>query len=209
MSFWGQSSDPPDREGSLSDTQLVVQAQAGNEAAFEMLYKRYFYRLYLFLARLTGNDDVGCELTQETFLKAWQNLSTLRNASTFLGWLYRIARNLACDHQRSTKNAHLTDSYDEKPQHMDTIITAGPEEQIEAEENVQLALARIPMEYRVCLILYHIEGYSKKQIAALMEIKESSVSTYISNGLRELRKHLHASIVPEDILSDEGRSEYE
>lgn len=206
MSFWGQSPDPPNREWSASDTQLVEQARAGNEASFEMLYKRYVYRLYLFLVRLTGNDDVGCELTQETFLKAWQSLSTLREASAFLGWLYRIARNRAYDYQRSTRS-NLEDSYDERVQDLEGMSVADPGDQFEAKQSLELALARVEIKCRACFILYHLEGYSKEQIAALLEIKKSSVSTYISNALRELRTFYASNV--EDALSREGRTDRE
>src|SRR2546423_11586650 len=83
---------------------LVVQAQAGDMTAFEKLYRQYYNRVCAYLVHIVRDDGVACELTQETFLKAWQALPGLREASTFAGWLYRIATNLAYDHQRRVKS---------------------------------------------------------------------------------------------------------
>src|SRR5438045_8873829 len=94
---------------------------------------------------------------------------------------------LVYDFQRRTNKQIHCESYDRGMQGIETMSTPGPEEQVEAEEYLKLALVCIPLEYRTCLILYHIEGWSKQQIAELLEIKETSVGTYLSYGLRELR----------------------
>src|SRR5579883_2117982 len=90
-------SEPDDLAG---DSELVSLARAGNARAFEMLYTRYCDQIRLYLVRMVGNDAIGHELAQETFLRAWQALPGLQNDKRFVGWLYRIATNRARDHQR-------------------------------------------------------------------------------------------------------------
>lgn len=75
--------------------QLVQLARLGDDVAFEQLYLRRYRDICSFLIHLVGNEDAGRDLTHDTFLKAWQELSQLRDASRFDSWLYRIARNLA------------------------------------------------------------------------------------------------------------------
>jgi DNA-directed RNA polymerase specialized sigma24 family protein len=75
--------------------QLVQLARLGDDVAFEQLYLRRYSDICSFLIHLVGNEDAGRDLTHDTFLKAWQELSQLRDASRFDSWLYRIARNLA------------------------------------------------------------------------------------------------------------------
>ena len=74
---------------------LVLRAQSGDQLAFEALYERYNDQICRYLSRLIGNDGVGCELTQEVFLEAWEALISLRDPSRFASWLYRIATNRA------------------------------------------------------------------------------------------------------------------
>lgn len=94
MSLSTQDSSPPESDRLLMDHELVVQARAGDPFAFEKLYERYNDRICLYMIHMVGNDEVGCELAQETFLRAWQALPGLRDESRFVGWLYRIATNI-------------------------------------------------------------------------------------------------------------------
>jgi RNA polymerase sigma-70 factor, ECF subfamily len=176
-----------DANNRADEDMLVIQAKAGEVAAFEKLYRKYYNRICSYLVHTVGDEGVGCELTQETFFKAWQALPSLRKTATFTGWLYRIATNLAYDYQRYNKR-RIKELYDRRNE-LEEMIVVGPEEQIEAEETLRLALASIPWKYRACLILYHVEGISKQKIAAYLEIKENSVGTYVSAGMEQLRQN--------------------
>ena len=166
---------------------LIQRAQNGDEHAFAILYEHYFDPIHLYLARMVGRDDVGSELAQETFLKAWKSLPNLRQPATFVGWLYRIATNTAYDFQRQMRHKSSI-SYDEQPTLLKDCFTSGPEDLIEAQEQLRMALASITWKYRSCVVLYYIHGCSKRDIARLLALKESSVGTYISQGFEELRQ---------------------
>ena len=98
----------PTEDPSLSTKQcarsehlLISQAQAGDEQAFTVLYERYFGTIALYLTRMVGGEDpIGSELAQETFLKVWRALPTLRQREAFVSWLYCIATRVAYDYQR-------------------------------------------------------------------------------------------------------------
>ncbi len=164
---------------------LLSQAQAGDEQAFTVLYERYFSRISLYLTRMVGEDDVGCELTQDTFVKVWQNLSCLHRTESFLTWLYRIATNVARDYQRRKKPIYVAS---EELLLLIQSSQEGPEDHVVATEQLQLAFACVPFKYRACLILYHVQGYSRQKIAEFLELQESSVGTYLSLGMEEFRK---------------------
>ncbi|HEX6484386.1 MAG TPA: RNA polymerase sigma factor [Ktedonobacteraceae bacterium] len=172
-----------------ADLELVVQAREGNQYAFEKLFERYNNQICTFMARMAGNDGIGCDLTQETFLKAWEALPSLRDPSRFVSWLYRIATNVAHDHQRRTRPSHwLPWDKDRKQKKVEEAIIAGPEEYIEEKELLKLALAHVSLTYRACLILYIVEELPQRQIAEQLGIKESCISKYVSRGLEELRR---------------------
>ena len=82
---------------------LVERARAGDVAAFSALYERFYVPICRYLARLVGDDDLGDDLAQDTFLAAWRAVSGIEDSSYFVPWLYRIASNLARSHLRRAR----------------------------------------------------------------------------------------------------------
>ncbi len=181
---------------------LVLRAQAGDQLAFEVLYERYNDRICRYLSRMIGNDGIGCELTQEVFLKAWESLLSLRDPLRFASWLYRIATNRAYNYQQHSKLLHMI-PWEEYAMKEETHRIAGPEAQVEEAELLKLALAHVSPTYRPCLILYVVEEYSQRQIAELLQMKESSIGRYVSRGKEELRQ-VYRRLTNESELSIRG-----
>ncbi len=194
--------DSPEQGSSPEECNLVVRAQGGDMLAFEVLYERYNDRICRYLTRMIGNDGIGCELTQEVFLKAWEALLSLRDPSRFAGWLYRIATNRAYNYQQHAKLLH-TIPWEEYGRGAETPSIAGPEEQVEETELLKLALARVSPTYRPCLILYVVEELSQRKIAELLQIKENSVGKYVSRGKEELRQ-IYRRLANEQATSTKG-----
>jgi RNA polymerase sigma-70 factor, ECF subfamily len=181
---------------------LVLRAQRGDQLAFEKLYERYNTRLSRYLVRMVGDDGVGCELTQEAFLKAWEALLSLRDPTRFANWLYRIATNCAYTYQNHAKLIR-TIPWNECTERSETLSVAGPERLVEETELMKLVLARISPTYRPCFILYMIEKLSQREISELLGIKLTSVGKYVSRGKEEFRQIYYRMIG--DIPEDEGR----
>ena len=80
---------------------LVVRARAGEVDAFGALYRAYQGGIYTFIRSQVREAELAADLTQDTFVRAWESLPRLRQAGAFQGWLYRIARNLVRDEVRS------------------------------------------------------------------------------------------------------------
>src|SRR5579864_5588696 len=141
MSHWTR--DTSSNVGDAPDEfQLVKRAHEGDQLAFEVLYERYNTRICRYLSRMTGNDGTGCELAQETFLKAWEGLPGLREPSHFSGWLYRIATNCAYTYQQRARHLQVV-SWDVYGGEQEEQGVVGLEEQIEETELLKLALARV------------------------------------------------------------------
>ena len=85
------------------DAQLVNQFLTGNENAFTTLVKKYQKSVHALAWRKIGDFHIAEELTQDTFLKAYQKLPTLKNPNQFAGWLYVIADRLCIDWHRKQK----------------------------------------------------------------------------------------------------------
>jgi RNA polymerase sigma-70 factor, ECF subfamily len=203
MSYWTEDTSSSDSGNFPDECQLVMRAHDGDQRAFELLYERYTTRICRYLSRMTGNDGVGCELTQETFLKAWEALPSLREPAHFAGWIYRIATNCAYNYQHRAKHLQIVpwDAY----RRDEELSVAGPEEQVEEAELLKQALARVSPTYRPCLILYVIEELPQRKIAELLKIKESSVSKYVSRGKEELRQIYHRLMKEQSAVTRKGK----
>src|SRR6185437_16094630 len=190
MSQPAQGFAPPDQPaGDMALVNLVERARAGDVAAFTALYERFYVPICRYLARLVGDDDLGNDLAQDTFLAAWRALPGTEDASYFVPWLYRIASNLARSHLRRARLIRWLPWGDAGGYHpADYPSIAGPEEQTGEAERIKLALAEVAPKSRSCLLLQLDVGFSQREIARLLGLNEKSVSVYISRGRQQFRQ---------------------
>lgn len=169
-----------------SDTaQLVQSAQVGSIEAFATLVQRYEREIYRYLVVMLGDRDEAQDFVQQVFFKAWLNLAALRKVACFKVWLYSIARNLICDHWRRQKLS--CQSWEELVEDKAEPGLPGPEECIGESEIIRMALLELPLKLRKCLVLHDVYGLYPREIAKMVGIGKSSVSTYISMARRQFR----------------------
>jgi RNA polymerase sigma-70 factor, ECF subfamily len=171
----------------LSDVELVECAQAGDLFAYDVLYYRYYTEIYRYIASMIGNDETVPDLAQDTFFKAWQNLSRLQGEKHFRAWMYSIATNVVRDHERRRRRIQWL-PWKEPDQGGPDILVDGFEGTIEDQQLLHFALIQVPPQYRQCVMLQIVGGLSQREIAQLLGISESSVSTYVRRGLDKLRQ---------------------
>ncbi len=174
-----------------TETQLVEtleSARAGDQKAFTQLFEYYNAPICKYLAHLVGNDEVGRDLAQETFIRAWKGLPKLQGAITFRPWLYRIATNVARSYlKREQLICRLPWTDNKKETAADVLKVAGPEERAGEQEYVVKILATLSPQSRTCLLLQHVGGFSQREIANILGISEKSVSACVSRGREQFR----------------------
>ena len=187
----GEPISDPARTGVIDTelAQVVELARAGDGLAFRDLFQKYNGQVCTYLARLVGNDEAGRDLAQETFVRAWKNLPSIRNDEHFKAWLFRIATNLAMSHLRHTRLVRWLPWHEEEivTSHIDLSVE-GPEAQAGEAECVQYALAQLAPQCRTCLLLQLVAGFSQREIAGSLGISEKSVSAYVSRGREQFRR---------------------
>jgi RNA polymerase sigma-70 factor (ECF subfamily) len=172
--------------------EAIEKAQARDHAAFERLYEHYRIPLWRRLFYLIGNKESAYDLFQEAFLRVWKSLPEKRAEVQFEPWLYRIAKNLAIDYLRSTKQLtflSLPESESDEPKEyalFGLLSSAGHEESICEMMCIQQALERMSPQYRVCVLLQDVWGYSQHEIAESLAISEKTVSSNVSRGHKQL-----------------------
>lgn len=166
----------------LDDLQCVMLAQRGDGKAFSELVARYQDRIYRFLLRLTRSPEDAAELTQDTFLRAYQGLARWRPDAQFKTWLFRIARNIAFDRLRRDKVVEFVE-LEEDADLPDT--AGGPDAIVETAQRyrvLEAALACLAAEHREVLLLREIEDMSYEHIAAVLDLNVGTVKSRIARA---------------------------
>lgn len=172
-----------------SQTEMVELARQGDARGFAALFQTYNAQICTYLTRLVGNDDIGRDLAQETFLRAWKSLPSIEDELRFKPWLYRIATNVARSHLRHERLIRwLPWAERDGGPHADKLRVAGPEERTGEIECVEWALAQLAPQCRVCLLLQLVAGFSQREIAEALGISEKSVGAYVSRGREQFRR---------------------
>ncbi|TWD84735.1 RNA polymerase sigma-70 factor (ECF subfamily) [Kribbella amoyensis] len=159
-------------------------------------------RLYLTALRLTGNPHDAEDLLQETYLRAFRGYAGFRPGTNLMAWLARILRNTFVNSYRKRQREPRTVPDD--PITTSRSATAGVEVSAEAtvvdalpDPRLQEALSTLPDKYRRAVLLYDVDGFSYREIAALFDVPVGTVMSRIHRGRRALKERLvPPSVVP-------------
>lgn len=180
---------PPGRPSSFAievPDALLGRARAGEQAAFEQVYRRFERPVFTLALRICGEREAAADVLQETMLKVFARLGDFRgrDGSPFWGWLRRIAVNEALMHLRRGRRRAgelPADGHEPADEH------ALPPPSAADAVLLQRALAQLPANTRGVLWLYHAEGYTHEEIAALMQRTPSFSKSQLARGTRRLR----------------------
>ena len=173
----------------VSETELVVSAQNGDRNAFSELVRVHARGVFNVVYRMCGDALVAEDAAQETFLRAWQNLSAFRPGMPLRNWLYRIAFNAGMDMLRKEKRI-LPDDIENMP------LTDGrpsPESLVSHNERtamVQKAILSLPDASRAVLVLREYEGLSYQEISSTLDIPVGTVMSRLNYARRVLKEKL-------------------
>ena len=172
----------------LAIAQQVQAAEHGDERAFEALFRTHHGAIYGLILHFVGDPELAADLTQDTFVKAWESLRKLRDPNAFGGWVRAMAINLMRDHFR---RARQTDPLDEAAPIESTgespAERAARREQAEA---VRRAVLALPEHQRTVVAMHHLEGKPVDEIAREMSMPKGTVVSRLARGRKALRRRL-------------------
>ncbi len=179
------------------DFQLVRSCQAGDEAAFTELVRRYQRQVANIIYLTLGDRSEIEDLTQEAFIRVYRAIDKFAFDSTFYSWLYRIVVNLCIDElrRRKIKRTLSLDFFSEdrleREEHSIT-QSSGADEVLEQEKRATIlsALDRLRPEYKTVIILREYNDLSYAEIANILQISPQAVKSRIFRARSELRKLL-------------------
>ncbi len=164
------------------DAGLAASARNGDAKAFTELVSRHQDRVFRFVFRMTGSREEAMDITQETFMKAWQAMPRWRPDAQFGTWLLQIARNGTLDVLRRGNVVAFEPLDDELPI-ADPAPT--PEQRVDARRRVaslDAALRALAPEHREVLLLREVEDLSYAEIAQAFGVAEGTVKSRIARA---------------------------
>ncbi len=186
-----------------AEEQFIERLKRGDARAFDRLVNERSGEVYALLYSLTGDVEEARDLTQETFLHAFQSIGRFRGDAGLKTWIYRIAVNQARNRWRwwRRRRREVTVSLDAPEAEREEPLSASlrdtraldPEQETLARERQRAlceALLGLPRPYREAVILRDVEGLTYEEIAATLEISIGTVKSRLSRGRLELRRKL-------------------
>src|ERR671924_2323667 len=180
------------------ETTLLLEAQAGDLAAFQQFVRLFERRVRGLLSRLLSDERDVEEATQDTFVQAWRNVSRFRGDAAAFTWLYRIAVNEALQRarRRRLQTQPLEHELLDVPDYQHGATASrprAPDQQAEAHELQAFLLhqvRRLPIELRAPLVLRDIEGWSNQEVADILELSLAATKSRIHRARMRLRGEL-------------------
>jgi RNA polymerase sigma-70 factor, ECF subfamily len=184
-----------------ADADLVVirQVQAGDVSAFDQLIVKYRERVYGVVYNMTSNREDAADLTQDSFIKAFQAINRFQGNCSFFTWLYKIAVNTTLSHLRKNKmrsffsleklneeggNAQVLDQLtDKRGADRDTYLH-------ELQEKLNEGMQKLSIPHRTVITLYEIDGLSHSDIAEIMGCSEGTVRSRLHYAKQFLQGEL-------------------
>ncbi|MCL9979823.1 MAG: RNA polymerase sigma factor [Bacteroidia bacterium] len=174
----------------LDENQLVAYFQKPShvEDAFREVIRRFQEKVYFYVRNMLVSHDDANDVTQNTFIKIWQNLSTFRGDSKLSTWILRIASNEAISHLRKRK---LTIDFDEaQPELADQLI----QDDYLSAQGVELKLAKamcyLPYKQKLVFVLRYFEDLSYEEIAELTQTTVGALKSSYHHAVKKIEIYL-------------------
>jgi len=179
------TTEPLRQLATLDDNQLVAIATTGCQQAFEQLFRRHHQRVYALCFRLSGQARLADDMTQACFIRLWHKLDQFRGESQFTTWLHRLCIRQAINELKAQRAWWQRFLPLEKldPQDVPTV-------EFEDYHQLDKCIAKLPQHTRIVFVLCAIEGYQHNEVAALLNIAESTSKVQYHNAKQLLQRML-------------------
>lgn len=194
------------------ELRIVEASQRGDLEAFNQLVRSYEGRIYNLCFRMLGDSDAAADVAQDSFISAYRNLNQFRGGN-FRAWLFRIATNACYDalrvrQRRPTVSLNAPADHDDDAPAFDLPDPGeAPDEfalRRELAAAIQQALAQLPEDQRVIVILSDIQGLAYDEIAEVTNTNLGTVKSRLSRGRARLRQILRAGeLLPSKFRHDD------
>ena len=181
-----------------TETELIAQLKKGDETAFKTIVDQWKDLVYNTSLGIVQNETEAEDITQDVFIKVFENISSFKGESKFSTWLYRIATTTSLDHLRSRKRKKrfgfiFSIASDENNESTQVPDFNHPGVKLDDKERARIlfkAISKLPENQKAAYTLNKLEGLSYKEISDVMKTTVSAVESLMSRANGNLRKQL-------------------
>ena len=174
----------------MEDNELISRILSGNMNAFTFLVNRYRKLVVHITGRLIQRQDEIEDVSQEVFLKVYQNLGKYRNECKLSTWIATIAYNVSINYLRKFKKTELTSQDDSAILRSLTDFKNTDYEQIDLHRYIRDQIELLPVHYRSVITLFHLEEFSYQEIEQITGMPEGTVKSYLFRAKAILKEKL-------------------
>ena len=167
-----------------SERTLVERARGGDPSAQRQLYEAHVDRIYRLAFRMTGQDHLARELTQDAFVRAFAGLQGFRGDASFATWLHSIAVSVTLNEIKRRKRAAAREAPLEEAL---TMSNAGPLSDPILREKLMQAVNALPEGCRAVFMMHDAEGFTHEEIASALGVTAGTSKAQLSRGRAKLR----------------------
>jgi RNA polymerase sigma-70 factor, ECF subfamily len=193
--MWSNEQHPVRIADQSVSPSLLARCLQGDEDAWEAVVRTFAGSIFALCYHYTGRRDQAEDLTQEIFIRIYQNLATFRpECGKFAGWALRLSRNLIIDRFRKTRHDRQSGGSEElEILHLQDHSTPGPQRQMEQAEARRIlgeALHALSPETKEAVILKDLEGMGYQEMAEALGVPEGTVKSRLNRGRLALAQRL-------------------
>jgi RNA polymerase sigma-70 factor (ECF subfamily) len=177
----------------LEERRLISRILAGDAAAERQLYETHVDRVFRLAYRMTGNATQAEDLTQDTFIRAFDRLADFRGDAPFAGWLHRVATSVILTGLRKRKKVQDVESLRDD---LEWVAGSGPRDDPDLRRSIDRAVDGLDDNHRLAFVMHDIEGYTHLEIATAVDAPVGTIKARLSRARQKLR----------DALNDPGLS---
>lgn len=165
-----------------TDESLVASVLSGEENAYKTLHERYQAKLLRYANYLLGDPDLASDVVQDSFIKAYSNLSSFDQTRKFSSWIYRIVHNESVNAgKKHSREVILTEEIENQ---VDLVEEVSRQEVI---QNLRDSVEKLPLGYKEPIVLHFFDDKSYEEISEILKLPEGTVATRINRGKKLLK----------------------
>jgi len=188
--------EKPEQDAPVDELELVRRARDGDLKSYDELVKRYQERIYSTIYHMTMNHEDSSDLTQESFIKAFQAIHNFKGDSSFFTWVYRISVNKTINFlkQKRKRNHYSLDDIDYNAEHDPDLVSLishkTPRRDLnlsELQEKLNAAMQKLSEDHRLVIVLHDIQGLPHEEISRIMDWNVGTVRSRLYYARQQMQ----------------------
>jgi len=171
----------------VDERELIARVRAGDGVAERALYDAHVDRVYRLAYRLAGDDELAREFTQETFIRAFERLSSFRGDAALSTWLHSVTVSVVLNGLRKLRR------FRRREVDLDvagTVAAGGREAEPDLKRRLAQAIDELPRGYRTVFVMHDVEGYTHEEIGEALGVETGTSKAQLSRARARLRERL-------------------